>query len=130
MGDESYLSYLFGDSKFSLKTSEFIKRLEEIEQEEREYKVVFTDLEDLERSIREAGYRPMEVRPLRSFTTRVEPAYDELTVRTYNEAVYDLAAVMTRVEPVTVAANPHRTVRRRGYQSRYRTMEDFYGFDF
>ena len=72
----------------------------------------------------------MEVRPLRGFTTRVEPAYDELTVRTYNEAVQDLAAVMTRVEPVTVATNPHRTVRRRGYQSRYRTMEDFYGFDF
>ena len=51
---ESYLSYLFGDSKFSLKTAEFFKHLEEIEQEEREYKAVFTDLEDLERSIRKA----------------------------------------------------------------------------
>ena len=129
MGDESYLSYLFGDSKFSLKTAEFFKHLEEIEQEEREYKAVFTDLEDLERSIREAGYRPMEVRPLRGFT-RVEPAYNELTVQTYNEAVQDLAAVMTRVEPVTVATNPNRTVRRRGYQSRPRTIENFYGFDF
>ena len=68
MGDESYLSYLFGDSKFSLKSAEFFKRLEEIEQEEREYKAVFTDLDDLERAIIEAGCRPMEVRPLRGFT--------------------------------------------------------------
>lgn len=79
MGDESYLSYLFGDSKFSLKTDEFFKHLEEIEQEEREYKAVFNNLDDLERSIREAGCRPIEVRPLRSFT-RVEPTYHELTV--------------------------------------------------